>query len=163
MRRVVLLSVIVSLTACVPPSQSRAVAPFRFVFVSEGCFGTCPVYNLRVGATGIATLEAKEFVSRPGIFRGRIAPAALRSLIAQHHVFDREVTPANGDLRVVSIEVLDDGTTLSVRGSAIRQPVELMVPLPGSKIAPNTNPLLPFTDALDALVARTEWTPVAGG
>jgi hypothetical protein len=47
------------------------------------CFGTCPVYSLKIYADGRVTYEGKEFVKTKGRAKGRITKQALEELVEE--------------------------------------------------------------------------------
>jgi hypothetical protein len=48
----------------------------------QGCFGTCPVYDLEITGDGWVTYNGRAFVTTHGARQSRIAPGAVNALIA---------------------------------------------------------------------------------
>jgi len=49
-------------------------------FSTDGCFGTCPIFDLTIAANGIATYDAKGYNKQEGKFAGRIDQGSLNRL-----------------------------------------------------------------------------------
>jgi hypothetical protein len=65
------------------PAPAPAAAPAGSVVTLERtpCFGTCPVYRVDIGGDGVVAFDGIRFVPTVGKAAGRIAPAAVDSLV----------------------------------------------------------------------------------
>src|SRR6188508_3223081 len=70
-----------------PPDALGKAAPWINLSRTE-CYGTCPVFTVRVFATGDVEYEGKRFVMQKGLRRRHLEPAELDRL-------RRAVTEAN--------------------------------------------------------------------
>ena len=94
MRRTPALLLAVGLSAaCTRPSPGGGAASAPPAPAAAGgasvslerrpCFGTCPVYTVRIDGSGAVLFEGRRFVSDSGAFSGTIARAAVDSLAAE--------------------------------------------------------------------------------
>jgi hypothetical protein len=68
-------------------TRSTTVDPAAYVVLERGpCFGTCPVYDVQIDATGTVTFDGRRFVDREGTATAQVPPdsaaALMRSLEA---------------------------------------------------------------------------------
>jgi hypothetical protein len=81
MRILVLFTLMLSLTllTCARTSSSDPVITLE----RTACFGTCPVYSLKIYEDGRVVYEGKEFVKKKGVAEKRIEKKALEELVAE--------------------------------------------------------------------------------
>ena len=65
----------------VPPTE-RQVAPIRISLERRPCYGTCPVYTVRVDDTGLVDYEGMKFVARLGTVTDTASRDSVRVLAA---------------------------------------------------------------------------------
>ena len=81
MRILVLFTLILSLTLIT--SAQKLTSDPVITLERTACFGTCPVYSLKIYEDGRVVYEGKEFVKRTGMAEGRIKKKALHDLVAE--------------------------------------------------------------------------------
>jgi len=128
------------------PAISRVAAKIVALTVDRsGCFGTCPVYVLRLERNGNALYDGKEFVARLGRYTGKhygfewLAYFAAAHLLSLKDDYHRLVT--DNATTVLTIEMTDGTKHISDYADA------------------GPNELLIFCTALDGVASSVEWVP----
>lgn len=68
------------LLACSPLSKTKKMNPV-FILKKTACYGTCPVYELKIYNNRIATLHAEEFLDIQGAYFTKIDKEIYNALI----------------------------------------------------------------------------------
>ncbi len=63
--------------------QQEAYNSWAIVMDKSGCYGSCPIYTLRIESNGKVELNAKRFLPIEGIFSGSLSGDDLNVLIEQ--------------------------------------------------------------------------------
>jgi hypothetical protein len=66
-----------------PAPTPSANEPAAITLERTPCFGRCPVYTVAITKSGLVRYEGKRFVADSGADTARIAPEAVRSLLAE--------------------------------------------------------------------------------
>jgi len=75
-----LIFTIITLTGC-SVLNSNNQDHILFELERTGCYGTCPVYELKVYTSGKAVLEGKKHMDKIGIFKAKLDQKNLEQLI----------------------------------------------------------------------------------
>lgn len=64
------------------PSTQAIPSDTLITLERTGCFGTCPIYALKISADGVLVFEGKNFVKKTGKVESKITQQQLRQLIS---------------------------------------------------------------------------------
>jgi hypothetical protein len=114
-----LLVLISMLAACQPVTPASIPADFLVILETGACFGTCPVYSLRVAADGSALFDGMQFVEAEGPQRATLPPEQVKELVeaivkADFFNLRDNYTVAATDLPSITTTVTMQGRTKSV-------------------------------------------------
>jgi hypothetical protein len=96
MRRLALLLAACSLTACASTvSGPAATSPWSAIEIAEGaCFGTCPIYSIRITPDDHFKLRGTRFTRQDGTREGALAPGAFQRITAILEAQNASAVPA---------------------------------------------------------------------
>ncbi len=69
--------------ACSQNTMLSAEETAIFELQKTPCYGTCPVYTLRLAKDGRASLEAEKFIEKEGLYRAKFAKNEVKTLIEE--------------------------------------------------------------------------------
>ncbi len=88
------------------PGAERVPDTAYVEFERAGCYGTCPIYTVRVAASGEVQFSGERFVCRTGAASQQIDPLAARRLLAGLGAIDWHALKASMALPVIDAEVV---------------------------------------------------------
>lgn len=116
------------------------------------CFGTCPVYSLKIYKDGRVVYEGKEFVKKTGMAEGRIKNKALEDLVAEFMKLNYFDLKKNPDCPISATDFPAAMTSLNWKGR--HHAVEHNQGCQGSELLKELSKL---EDKIDEVVNTNQW------
>ena len=112
--------------ACGTTKSSSRTDAFRSVTLKQGgCFGTCPVFTMRVAPDGSATYNGKRYAPFKDLNTGTLPADSLAKLarqteavLAQADNLPREIDSGIADLAQSTITIVTDRDSLVFKGTS---------------------------------------------
>ncbi len=91
MNKLLFVLILGGLLACAVQRPLSEDDPALFILQKTACFGTCPVYLMRIAADGRAYLHAKQFMDKQGIYTAKFDEETIQTLRTsfEHIQFER--------------------------------------------------------------------------
>jgi hypothetical protein len=115
MTRIISIFTLVFSITLLTVAQSESKDPV-VTLSRTACFGTCPVYTLKIFEDGSVVYEGREFVKKKGEVRGQIRKKAVEDLVTEFMKIDYLGIKGNLECREWATDMPSAMTSLSWKG-----------------------------------------------